>query len=295
MDKKLFVFVPILMALALLIVVFQGQNTQKFDLDDKYYGNGAYEEIKAKELNSLIDKKESFVLFVYQPGCINSANFEKVLDKFINEENIKIEKIAFESLKNTRIGKKIKYYPSFAIFNKGVMVDFLDAESSKDLNCYSSLDDFKKWFISYVNLKEVKNSNNEVQKEENNVSFKEDTLENINLDDVSYDEDKVNIYFFWGSTCPHCKEEFAFFDEIEDEYGKYYNLHAYEVWENTDNLKIMNTFAQALSEEATGVPYTIIGDESFAGFSEFSKDEFIEAIVSKHKNSKDIYFDKIKS
>ena len=45
----------------------------------------------------------------------------------------------------------------------------------------------------------------------------------------------------------------------------------------------MNTFAQALSEEGQGknravvrwvvggVPYTIIGDESFAGFSESSK------------------------
>ena len=29
-----------------------------------------------------------FVLFVYQPGCVNSANFEKVLDEFIEKTPI---------------------------------------------------------------------------------------------------------------------------------------------------------------------------------------------------------------
>ena len=65
--------------------------------------------------------------------------------------------------------------------------------------------------------------------------------------------------------------------------------------ENPDNLKIMYAFGDALGEDVTVVPCTIIGDESFTGFSDSRKDEFIEAIISKHENSKDIYFDKIKS
>ena len=208
-----------------------------------------------------------------------------------------IKRIAFSDIKDTSIGDDIKYYPSFAIFNKGTMVDYLDAESSEDLNYYNSLSDFKDWFTSYVNLKEVEASSDNVKTEENTISDEDldEVATNVNLEDVTYSEDKVNIYFFWGSTCPHCEEEFKFFEEIEDEYGDYYNLHAYEVWENPDNLKIMYAFGDALGEDVTGVPCTIIGDESFTGFSDSRKDEFIEAIISKHENSKDIYFDKIKS
>ena len=297
MKRNLFVLTIVLMTVALLIVVFQKSGNQKFYLEDKYYGNGNYEEIEASELDALIDDRESFVLFVYQPGCVNSANFEKVLDEFIDDEDILIKRIAFSDIKDTSIGDDIKYYPSFAIFNKGTMVDYLDAESSEDLNYYNSLSDFKDWFTSYVNLKEVEASSDNVKTEENTISDEDldEVATNVNLEDVTYSEDKVNIYFFWGSTCPHCEEEFKFFEEIEDEYGDYYNLHAYEVWENPDNLKIMYAFGDALGEDATGVPYTIIGDESFTGFSDSRKDEFIEAITSKHENSKDIYFDKIKS
>lgn len=57
----------------------------------------------------------------------------------------------------------------------------------------------------------------------------------------------------------------------------------------------MNRFATALGEEAKGVPYTVIGDVSFSGFGETSKEKFIEAIKTKHQNSSDIYFDKIKN
>lgn len=302
MNKKFLWVIPVLLLIPIIIVIFKNMPKQKFYLEDKYYGNSEFTTIESNDLNKLMNNKESFALFIYQPACVTSSDFEQVLYDFMQSNNIKIYKIAFSDIKNTKLNESIKYYPSFAIFNKGQMVDYLDANSDDDLKYYKSKVEFKKWFTNYVLLKEAeisKQDSNEETKENNNKntqeSITEENTKEINLDQVTYDKNKVNIYFFWGSTCHHCKEEFAFFDEIQEEYGDYYNLYTYEVWNNPDNAEIMKKFASALNEEAKGVPYTVIGDVSFIGFSESDKEKFIETIKSKHQNSSDVYFDKIKS
>ncbi len=299
LNKKILWIIPLLLLISIIIgiIVIRNMPEKKFYLEDKYYGGSDFIEIKTSDLEKLIDDKESFALFVYQPACVTSANFEQILKDFSNSNNIEIYKIAFSDIKDTSLSKYIKYYPSFAIFNKGNMVSYLDANSDNDLKYYESKDEFQKWFTSFVLLKDTDNSNSSENENvtEESENTKEETPTEINLENVTYDKNKVNIYFFWGSTCPHCKAEFAFFDEIKEEYGDYYNLYTYEVWENPDNEKIMNKFADALNEEVTGVPYTVIGDVSFTGFGESSKEKFIDAIKNKHQNSSDVYFDKIKS
>ena len=299
LNKKILWIIPLLLLISIIIgiIVTRNMPEKKFYLEDKYYGGSDFIEIKTSNLEKLIDDKESFALFVYQPACVTSANFEQILKDFSNSNNIEIYKIAFSDIKDTSLSKYIKYYPSFAIFNKGNMVSYLDANSDNDLKYYESKDEFQKWFTSFVLLKDTDNSNSSENENvtEESENTKEETPTEINLENVTYDKNKVNIYFFWGSTCPHCKAEFAFFDEIKEEYGDYYNLYTYEVWENPDNEKIMNKFADALNEEVTGVPYTVIGDVSFTGFGESSKEKFIDAIKNKHQNSSDVYFDKIKS
>ena len=33
---------------------------------------------------------------------------------------------------------------------------------------------------------------------------------NSKISDIVYDENKINIYIFWGDGCPHCEEEWKF-------------------------------------------------------------------------------------
>ncbi len=309
MNKKFLIIVPVLLVLSSVLVIIKNLPQKQFYLEDKYYGSSDFIEINADNLKQLIDDKESFALFVYQPGCITSANFQKNLEKFTQNNNIQFYKMPFSDIKNTTLNKKIEYYPSFAIFNKGTLIDYLDAGSDNDLKYYESQKEFKTWFTDYVLLKKT-NSSNATQTSNNESTNNIDTTtdktaetttnvtpENatsINLENVTKDPNKVNIYFFWGSTCPHCKAEFAFFDEIKAEYGQYYNLYTYEVWENPNNADIMSTFANALNDSTTAVPYTVVGDESFIGFGESTKEKIINAIKNNHKNSRDVYFDKIK-
>lgn len=291
-NKIKLIILPVLLVIAILVAIYKLPN-QKFYLEDSYYKTSEFITINNNELEKLIKDKKSFVLFVYQPACVTSANFEKTLNEFLKEETLQIYKISFSDMKNTDLSKYIKYYPSFAIFSKGQMRDYLDASSDEDLPKYENKEQFKKWLTKYVILKE--NNQNLATTKENKETQTIET-QNINLENVTKEENKINIYMFWGSTCPHCKEEFAFFNEIEQEYGNYYNLYEFEVWQNTENRQIMNAFAQALGDETSGaVPYTIIGDTSFNGFSESSKEKFKEAIKKNHKNAKDVYFDKIKN
>lgn len=297
MKKKIFICLVIILLFAVIIITLlfinKTNNNTQFYLEKDYYSFSDMKEIKIDELNSLINKKESFVVFVYQPMCVTSSDFENILFEFLKDNQIIFYKIAFSDIDNTNIGKSVKYYPSFLIYNKGKLVDFLEANKDEDIDYYTSKDGFQKWFSKYVKLRdkdssEVKSADNESKKEDNNV------LRDVNLDNIEREDNKVNIYFFWGNGCPHCEEEFKFFESIKEKYGEYYNLYTFETWYNEENLKLLYAFAESMKDKVTGVPYTIIGNETFKGFGDKYKSDFISAIGTQYKNSYDVYLDKIK-
>ena len=89
----------------------------------------------------------------------------------------------------------------------------------------------------------------------------------INISMVYADTDKnlVNIYLFHSNTCPHCKEEIEFLDNIEKEYENV-RVYKYEI-SDSDNVKLMDEVATLYETSVNGVPFTIIGDKYFKGFS----------------------------
>lgn len=296
MKKRLFVYFGIGLIFILTIMtvlLFVNKKEKKFYLENHYYTSSDVKEIKMDDLSDLINKKESFAVFVYQPMCVTSSDFESVLSDFLKSNKISIYKIAFSDIKNTDIGKSIKYYPSFIIYNKGKIVDFLEADKDEDVARYTSKDDFEKWFTKYVKLRtssfdDAKSFDDGVTKEENNTSIE------ANLENVVKEDNKVNIYFFWGNGCPHCEDEIQFFEDIKKKYVNYYNLYTFETWYNEENAKLLYAFAKGMDDDVTKVPYTIIEDKSFVGFSEKYKSEFIREIEKQHNNIYDVYFDKIK-
>ena len=77
---------------------------------------------------------------------------------------------------------------------------------------------------------------------------------------------------------------------ITNEYGKYFKLNKFEVWHNENNKKIYQQFSSKMGDKSKGVPYIIIGEQSFIGFSSSYKEDIIKAITSQYKNSYDVYF-----
>ena len=89
---------------------------------------------------------------------------------------------------------------------------------------------------------------------------------------------EINISLFWGDGCPHCEAAIEFLNSIEKQYGHCFELSKYEVWKDKENRNLMSDVAKYFGEEVGGVPYIIIGEKTFSGYSERSNDAILKAI-----------------
>ena len=153
--KKSFKVLILFLLLALCIACGKKEpaKIEPFDLKDEYYEEGNISEIALEDLQDLIENKESFVVSVYLPGCSSCAAFREVLDEFIKDNKLLIYSSQIKDAKQTEIGDKIKYAPSFVVFKEGKVVAYLDAESNDDKSVYETVDNFKTWLTKYINLK----------------------------------------------------------------------------------------------------------------------------------------------
>lgn len=93
-------------------------------------------------------------------------------------------------------------------------------------------------------------------------------------------KEKVNVYLFWGDGCRFCASAKEFFNNENSENSKYYNLVTYEVWYDQEGRNMMQEVAGKLGVEVRGIPFIVIGDKYFSGYSSGMNDKFNEAIMS---------------
>lgn len=114
--------------------------------------------------------------------------------------------------------------------------------------------------------------------------------ENIELQYKDYKEtDKqITIYMFRGNNCTYCRGFLEYLNSITEEYGEYFKLVSYEVWSCQNNAILYSEVAEFLEKENRGVPFIIIGDKVFQGYSEDDNPNILQAIKDLY-NSKDRY------
>lgn len=125
-------------------------------------------------------------------------------------------------------------------------------------------------------------------------ALKEEKIDN-DLGDYQETDDKVTIYLFRGAGCSHCYEFLEYVSsDLMKEYGDKFKVVTYEVWKNENNAKLMQKVSDYFKDDASGVPYIIIGDKTFNGYATSMNDEIKEAI-DKLYNSEEKFdvFDKI--
>lgn len=117
-----------------------------------------------------------------------------------------------------------------------------------------------------------------------------DTLaaEDITLKNSSYKEadDQITIYMFRGQGCDYCKRFLNFLNDISEEYGKYFKLVSFEVWNNNDNNDLFKKVADVAGQSAEGVPYIIIGETVYPGYIS-DWDDAIKASIKAEYEKKD--------
>lgn len=97
------------------------------------------------------------------------------------------------------------------------------------------------------------------------------------------ENDKINIYLFYGNGCPHCASEKEFLKSVESKYDNI-ELVYYEVWENSENRAFLENVKSQMEVTRSGVPVTIIGETVIVGYSEAVDGKIERAIQFYTKN-----------
>lgn len=103
-------------------------------------------------------------------------------------------------------------------------------------------------------------------------------FKNSELNDVTFDENKVNIYLFYGDGCPYCEEEIVFLKTIDEKYHNLIKVYTFETWYNNSNKALLEEVATKMGDKVTGVPYTVIGNETISGFNKLTEIKIMGAI-----------------
>ncbi len=125
------------------------------------------------------------------------------------------------------------------------------------------------------------------------LNFKEAlAAEGIELANKDYAEtdDQAIIYLFRGQGCGFCRSFLNFLNSISKEYGKYFKVVSFEVWNDSANNELMNEVATFTGEPAEGVPYIVIGDKVFGGYiSDFDEDIKNQIMAQYDDDSYDVF------
>lgn len=122
------------------------------------------------------------------------------------------------------------------------------------------------------------------------------TREKIEHDLSNYKEteDQITIYMFRGDRCAYCQSFLKFLNDNINEYGKYFKLVSFEVWHNENNAALMGEVADHFGKSIKGVPFIIIGDKTFQGYTSSYDTEILETITNYYNNKK-TYKDEVKN
>ena len=112
-------------------------------------------------------------------------------------------------------------------------------------------------------------------------------LKEDHLSDVTFDENKKNIYIFWGNGCAHCEDLKAFLEANTELWESDYQIFSFETWKDEENQNLMDDLMEFLGRENEGTPTVIIGDEVLVGYGDNMQDTYKNALESQKENDYD--------
>ena len=92
------------------------------------------------------------------------------------------------------------------------------------------------------------------------------------------ENDKILIYFFWGTGCPFCEEQKLFLEELEQKYEGKIEVKSFNARLNTELLLDMG---DKYEMEPSGVPTTFIEERYWVGFTPYIRVQIEDYIEEK--------------
>ncbi len=78
-------------------------------------------------------------------------------------------------------------------------------------------------------------------------------------------EEKICLYYFWGSGCRQCAETTPFLQELAKKYEGKIELKSFEVYYSEENRRFFDDFIYRYQIKLPGVPALFVGDSYFGG------------------------------
>jgi len=149
-----------------------------------------------------------------------------------------------------QIFSKLKFSLFFLLALFLVVPNFAGAQSNKQEVAFYQAP-------SILNLNDLPQSEKSA---ENQVKNREEAQEK------AQENNKVNIYFFYSQTCPHCHKEAVFLSRLKQEYQDKIEIYSFEVTANSANVQLFKKFGQVYKADVKGVPVAFIGDKHISGY-----------------------------
>lgn len=90
-------------------------------------------------------------------------------------------------------------------------------------------------------------------------------------------KEDVDIYLFHSETCSHCQAEIEFLNDLKDDYDNL-SIHLYETNSSKKNMEFMIKVKDKLGIDSPNVPFTIIGNYYYIGFSEGISEGIVDLV-----------------
>lgn len=94
---------------------------------------------------------------------------------------------------------------------------------------------------------------------------------------------EVNIYFFHSEKCDICKQEKIYLEALTQRYSNM-RIYYYEI-NDSNNYQLMQKAKNMYNITSNGVPFTVIGDKAYLGFSQTKKALFQKAVYEYSKTT----------
>lgn len=91
--------------------------------------------------------------------------------------------------------------------------------------------------------------------------------EDKNSKDVKDNKEKVTLYLFRQTGCPHCADEMQYLDANYKDIKSKFNIVVYDVLE-ANNKDLVLDVTKALGIDYEGAPFNVIGKQHFTGYAD---------------------------
>ena len=103
------------------------------------------------------------------------------------------------------------------------------------------------------------------------------------------EKEPINFYIFYGKTCGFCQKLHNYTATLEKDktINSKFRIVDYEVWYDENNSELMTKVGNYFNFDVDGVPFYVIGDQYFTGFSEETSPEKIVQAINEEYSASD--------